>query len=190
MASYTNIEFDIFSFKWYCKDLLDQALLESISDIVNNTKFWDHAHGGYHYKQYEDINSTEYTVGTINAKAFIQEYGSGKYIKTSNPDFQEYRNGKYWNPARKSNYIVGRPAGTYTLPNWKTGLFEEEYKSKGRMEGKIIPFAKGQRSDPQTGLILNKIYTSFLLKVDNEVIPDLQKAIDTGMFMNFKTEKC
>lgn len=190
MASYINAEFDSFGFKWYCKDLLDGELLSAIKEGLAGIKYWSSPEGGYIDQDMSNIESTKFTVGTINAKAFIQEYGSGKYIKTSNPGFDEYRTGSYWNPARKSNWIVGRPAGTYTLPNWKTGLFEEQYTSKGRMEGRIIPFNQGKKSEPKIDIMLKKIYLLFLSKVENNIIPKVQRAIDSGKFIVFKTVKC
>ncbi len=190
MASYKVADFDLFSFKWYCKDLIDRVLLESVKEGIVGIQYWSDREGGYIDQDISNISGSKLTVGTINAKAFIQEYGSGKYIKTSNPDFDEYRSGSYWNPARNSNWIVGRPAGTYTLPNWKTGLFEEQYTSKGRMEGRIIPFNQGKKSDPKIDIMLKKIYLLFLSKVENNVIPKVQRSIDSGKFIVFKTVKC
>lgn len=191
MAKYTTAEFDLFAFKWFCKDLFDEALLESIKIGISGAKYWDSEHGGYIEHDVNNIYQTGYTIGTINAKAFIQEYGSGLSIDdSSNPDYPDYRHGDYWNPARKDKTIVGRPAGTYILPNWKTGMYTEKYTSKGKMEGRPIPFAIGQLPIPKIDMMLLKIYSLFLIRINDYVIPSVQKAIDRCQFIKMKTNFC
>ena len=68
-----------------------------------------------------------------NTYVLADSYGTGSLMLLDNPGYQEYRNSDRWNPARKSNAIAGRPAGTYV-----DVLSGKSKTSSGTMEGENI----------------------------------------------------
>ena len=68
-----------------------------------------------------------------NTYVLADSYGTGSLMLLDNPGYQEYRNSDRWNPARRSNAIAGRPAGTYT-----DVLSGKQKTSQGTMEGENI----------------------------------------------------
>lgn len=72
-----------------------------------------------------------------NPAVLADSYGTGSFMNIKdNPDYQEYRNSSLWNPARKSNKIVGRPEGTYT------DIFGNTKYSSGYMKGINLEYTK------------------------------------------------
>lgn len=189
MATYNKVTFDEFSFRWYCKELLDKALYDSIISTVSSNVYWVLDNGGYVNNDINSINTTHFEVGTENAKAFLQEYGSGQYMLDSNPYLSKYKKSNYWNPLRKGKKIVGREYGYYTTPNWETGIGEIRRLSLGNMAGITIPIGQGQKPYPRIDSFLGNIYSLFLEKIDSEVIPKVQSAVNNGQFITVTTEK-
>lgn len=191
MASYIAGKFDHDSFRNYCKELLCDVFYDAIQSSVDNTKLWKQSQGGYVHFDKSD-NTPIYTVGTENAKAFIQEYGSGIHINENNPDLDNYRQ-KYWNPERHTNDIVGRREGPYMAPNWKTGIGETIEYSSGKLAGMPIFIGgkqlEGQKANPVIDSLIKTIYEKIISAVDASVLPDLQRAINTGKFMTFDSIK-
>lgn len=67
------------------------------------------------------------------AYAVMDNYGTGsKMALEENPALDDYRNSELWNPARKSEGIVGRPRGGYV------NIFGETQYSQGKMEGESL----------------------------------------------------
>ena len=64
--------------------------------------------------------------------AWVEEFGSGSLIDVTSPYFEQYKNSKYWNPARESkgNAFLGRKAGD-TVYDLNGG----SYTSSGGLEG-------------------------------------------------------
>jgi len=185
MASYIYGEFDAYNFKCYCKELIDEAIMYCINRSKSRFEYWANDNGGS-TDFIKSSNSTSFTVRTENAKAFIQEYGSGNYLNTSSPFFDQYNSSDYWNPSRTSKTIVGRPEGKYILPNWQTGIGEEEYISKGNMNGIAIPWATGIKASPVVDYMLADIYNKILARIDGVVIPKVQMAINSGEYFKVK----
>lgn len=64
--------------------------------------------------------------------AWLEEYGKGSEMDTSNPSLYDYIGSEYWNPSRGGFEITGRPKGEYL------GLDGVYHDSSGRFEGKNL----------------------------------------------------
>ena len=64
-----------------------------------------------------------------NMEFIVDNYGTGSFMSTSNPMYEEYKKSDYWNKLRTSNTIVGRKSGKYV------DIFGRERESSGRFAG-------------------------------------------------------
>ena len=85
--------------------------------------------------EYEIKKESSRIVAYLKANTYVlaDSYGTGSLMLKDNPGYAEYKNSKYWNPARRGNAIAGRPAGTYT-----DVLTGKQRTSSGTMEGENI----------------------------------------------------
>jgi hypothetical protein len=65
-------------------------------------------------------------------QAWLEEFGKGSEMDSTNPYLSEYISSEYWNPARHGPSIAGRPKGEYL------GLDNEIHYSSGILEGKDL----------------------------------------------------
>ena len=70
----------------------------------------------------------------VNTYVLAESYGTGSFMLTNYPEFQEYRRNKgdgqgQWNPERKGTAIVGRKAGDYV------DLFGRKHHTSGAFKG-------------------------------------------------------
>lgn len=151
-------------------DCLNKLLKQAIQEVVPTYKWWDEA------KLVEDSNGNYigWSVSTENARAFVQEYGSGENID-NNPYFAEYKNSWYWNPLRTGKQIVGRPAGDAVVFDWETGkTFVDVFA--GHSPGEPIR-AKGYHPRPIIDKMLKEIKSKFETLVQEQANSEFQKQV-------------
>lgn len=160
-----------------CIGVLREISKGCIEDILSITTYWNIEEGAT-IKPLEDYyeGRNGWIVSTDNAGAFIMEFGSGKYMDSSNPDLRNYMGSKYWNPLRTDKYIVGRPAGKYLGVNLITGEWEER-ESTGSLAGKKFQFYVGKKANPQIQrmikwikvVLTERMETEGLKKINDEI---------------------
>lgn len=92
-----------------------------------------------------------------NPAVLADSYGTGSLMNIKdNPDYQDYRKSEFWNKARKSTKIVGRPEGEYT------DIFGRQKYSSGYMEGVDLEY-----SETHTGFQFEPILPSNAIKDAN-----------------------
>ncbi|WP_336786952.1 hypothetical protein [Paenibacillus sp. MMO-177] len=87
-------------------------------------------------------------VGAQHWLAFLDNYGTGSLMDKSNPWLDEYIRSGYFNNLRSGDMVVvGRPAGTYQMPNFATGHGEITRTNKrGTLAGQNLE----QKINPRT----------------------------------------
>lgn len=118
------------------RDLCD-VLLEAADEIMR--------HFMYDVKQHLKSNDNEIipaeydeSLKRIHAEcafgvySILESYGTGSKMEKDNEALVDYVSSQWWNPARWSFEIVGRPAGDYI------NIFGEHKISSGKRTGEIV----------------------------------------------------
>lgn len=133
------LNFNYNAFKEDLEDVLVQAANESMQ------RFYNEIRAELKSKDFSlseaVIDKAEeyiYTQCIFYANSIMESYGTGIYMDESNPYLPEYKQSPLWNKLRKSNAIVGRPAGEYI------NILGQQSYSTGSMAGIKMPF-KGRQ---------------------------------------------
>lgn len=118
------------------------AMMSSASESISDDSAWF----------IESVNEAEkriitsgysmisFQVGAQHWNAFLDNYGTGSLMDKNNPWLQQYISSGYFNKERleHSMAVVGRPAGEYSIPDFKEGHGGTTRVSKGRLKGQNL----------------------------------------------------
>lgn len=159
MATYQAIEFQ--------KELFLHDLLEGLDFAMTNSI--DKVFGGHPYfdgkpDKAEITNGIEYDIHSNDFKAWILEYGKGKYMDESNPYLDEYRNSIYWNSRRElhGNAILYRGQGTeYEQLDYQSGTGTYSAVGVGNPDIEVPSWAQGVAPSPFVSALFDQVWTLF-----------------------------
>lgn len=120
MVSYDLLTFDEIAFKEEIMRICDRALNEAVEVIRKNEYF---KNGEIKYLPLHNEYDGYVEVSASNLKAWLVEYGTGKYMRQDNPYLHEYKNSKYYYNLRKykNDAVVYRGKQEYTQLDYEGG---------------------------------------------------------------------
>lgn len=175
MAEYQLMEFDEELFLHDLLDGLDHAMINAIQVVFGSHPYFDG-----NSEKTQTMSGIEYDIHSTDFKAWILEYGKGKYLDESNPYLDEYKNSLYWNSKREShgNAILYRGNGVnYSQLDYQSGSGTYEATGVGNPDLEVPDWAQGVRPSPFIDKLLKQVWALF--KTDSiEIIRKMEDAAD------------
>lgn len=175
MSTYQQL---IFNKELFQHDLmlnLDKALEDAITIVLSSQKYFN----GNSFEKNEVFGGFEYDIHSTDFKAWILEYGKGKYLDTSNPYLEDYKNTVYWNQKREShnNAILYRGNGNeYTQLDYGSGNGSYTTTGKGNPDLEVPQWAQGVSPTPFIDRLFKEIWILFGTE-SNVVIREMENRI-------------
>lgn len=160
MSNYQTLIFNNELFQHDLMMKLDIALENSIRTVFGSHQYFN----GNSYTKNEIFNGFEYDIYSTDFKAWILEYGKGKYMDASNPYLDDYKNSVYWNSKRDShnNAILYRGQGKeYTQLDYESGNGSYTTEGKGHPDKEVPQWAQGVPPSPFIDELFKQVWTLF-----------------------------
>lgn len=159
MSFYQTINFNKEKFQQELLLKLDKCMDEAIKTV-----FGSHPYFSGTSDKNSVFNGVEYDIHSTDFKAWILEYGKGKYLDEGNPYLADYKNSLYWNDKRNShnNAILYRGQGKeYTQLDYESGSGSYTAEGRGHENLELPDWAQGVKPSPFIDDLFDKVWILF-----------------------------